>query len=259
MTESELALLTRFFLFLLVFSRVAGMLLYLPVIGGRGIPLTARLFTALALALVTMSSALPAGISLPENLPAATLLMARELVIGLFLSVALLVFFSALQMTGDFIGRLGGVSISALFDPATGENVPVLSRFLYMLGITVFLLSGGLEGFLTGFMDSFQKVPPGDLFFSATGAVDTLVGLASAAMSLVVRMSAPIIITSLSLYLTIGLMGRAVPQLNILSIGLSCNTILVIAILFLTLGTCIRFFQQETNSVLEQIFSLAKI
>lgn len=253
MAEPELVLLSRLFLFLLIGARTAGMLFYLPIIG-RGVPPQFRLFITFALACAVFPLLSSTSGTLPDNILMGSLLLIREVGIGLFMSVALLIFLSVMQMAGDLLGRLAGISVSTLFDPASGENVPILSRFLDILGVTVFLLMGGLELFLAGFLDSFQMVPPGILTFSIAEIMDTLICLLQTSVNLLIQLTAPLLVTSLTLYLAIGIMGRAVPQLNIMSIGLSCNILLAFAMLFLCLGTMIRLFHTEMEMALQTIF-----
>lgn len=254
MSNSDFFILTRVFLFLLVFARVSGMFLFIPVIGGRELPKQIRFFGAIAFSLLIAVILWTTPLDLPENLLAASLAVAIEFLIGLTFSAAMYLFFSTLYMVGDYIGRLGGFSISTMFDPATGENVPTLSRFFFLAGVALFVSMGGMEAFLTGFIDSFQTLAPGQSAFSIH-VVDMLVSLLKSSMILVVKIAAPVTVSTLTVFFVIGILGRAIPQLNVMSLAFGLNSMLVLAVLFLGLGFSIRCFTDSFDSLFQTIFS----
>ena len=71
------------------------------------------------------------------------------------------ILFHAMTVAGELIGHTSGLSIAELFDPGLEDNLPLLSRMLYLMALAVFLAIGGHRLVLGGLLDTFQAVPPG--------------------------------------------------------------------------------------------------
>ncbi|MDO5553275.1 MAG: flagellar biosynthetic protein FliR [Planctomycetia bacterium] len=249
------ALQGQIFLTMSVFSRVAGLLLLLPVLGGRGLPLPARAFIALILTCVVVPVVWSKAADVPDGILDGVLILASEFLLGLAYSALLNLFFAALIMAGDLIGRMGGVAISTLFDPATGEELPVLSNFLLFAGLAVFVILGGFELFLTGFLDTFIDLPPGSVVYSPA-YTETLLAMLKSATVLAIRLAAPVIVSTTVVYLALGIIGRTIPQLNVLSLSFSGMSFILFGVLCLGMGSILYVFQHEVETAVTTIFSL---
>jgi flagellar biosynthetic protein FliR len=162
-----------------------------------------------------------------------------------------------MTLAGELIGRLSGLGIAEAFDPGLDENVPQFSRLLFLLAVCVFLLIGGHRMALAGLLDTFRAIPPGGgaLPRSLAEGLTTLVGQSFA---LGVRAAAPALCALLLAALTLGLIGRTLPQLNILSLGFGMNTLLAFAALALSLGAALWAFQGQIEPALETILDALK-
>lgn len=249
---TETFFLEKGFLFLLILARVTGFLSFAPVIGGRTIPRSIRAAEAAVFALLIFSTQFAlASPSLPGYL-AGTLFIASEYLIGLAVGAMLALLFSALALLGDLAGRLGGFSVSASFDPAFGESVPTLSTFLTLLGMTVFVLCGGLDAAVTGLLDSFSTLSVGKPLQTANIAA-ALTAAIQTAFELAFRMALPVIAATLSIWLAVGLLGRTLARLNTMSLGFTGNTLVALSVLGFGLAGSLRLFERELPNVLEMI------
>jgi len=228
----------------------------MPILGGQNVPRSLRLIGAVVFSLFIVPVLWHHPLSSPENLLVCSILIIREFLTGLAMGTFLVIFFSGLSMAGDLIGRLSGISLSGTFDPVMGEEISVTSKFILLTGMVLFILSGGLSQFVMGFLDSFQQLPPGSLL-----PVDSLwnlfLMLLISSFNLAVRLSAPVVIATLSLFLVIGFLGRTFPQLNLMFSAFSCNTLLTLALLHLGIGLILVTFQNEIvqqTQILFQVF-----
>ncbi|MDO4586815.1 MAG: flagellar biosynthetic protein FliR [Planctomycetia bacterium] len=246
-------ILIKSYLFLLVFARVIGFLLFLPVIGGRQIPRQVRLFWAIVFAAMITSLLGDLPISAFPQLWKMGMKLIAEFLFGLFISVGVLIFFSCLTIAGEIIGRLGGFSIASMFNSGFNDQKTAFSQFLILFGIVIFIIIGGLNILIAGFIDSFNNIPPGEASFQSNWTL-ILVQLLGLSIELTFRLVAPVIATSLLIFLVIGLLGRTFPQLNVLSISFSFSTLLTFCVLFLGIGTILLCFQQKISIFLQIIF-----
>jgi len=109
----------------------------------------------------------------------------------------------------------------------------------FMLTLVVFLGVGGHRVMLEGVRDSFEYLPLMTVGVDRT-LFDTLAGLLGGATVLAVRLAAPMLVTMLVVDLVLGLVGKTMPQMNVMAAGLTLRSmvgmVIVIAGLSLTSG-----------------------
>jgi flagellar biosynthetic protein FliR len=184
-------------------------------------------------------------------------LLGVEAAIGACLGLGVLVLIHGMTLAGELIGRLSGLGIAEVFDPGLDENVPHFSRLLFLLAASVFLCIGGHRMVVAGLLDTFRAVPPGSGVFPRPLA-EGLMTLVSQSFSLGVRAAAPALCALLLATLTLGLIGRTLPQLNVLALGFGMNALLAFAALALSLGAAVWVFQGQIEPALETILDALK-
>jgi len=244
-------------LFALVFARVAGLTMTAPIYGTNDVPLQVRVLLAAALALLIAplewhGATVPVG-SLVHFLT----MLGVEAAIGACLGLGVLVLLHSMTLAGEMIAQASGLGIAEMFDPTIEENVSHFSRLMFLAAVTIFLCIGGHRMVMAGLLDTFQTIPPGSAAFpgSLADGFTTLVGIS---FSLGVRVAAPVVTSLLLATLVLGLIGRTLPQLNVLALGFGLNSLLAFAALGLTLGAAAWAFQDQIQPAMETIFDALK-
>ncbi|MDR0610778.1 MAG: flagellar biosynthetic protein FliR [Planctomycetaceae bacterium] len=244
---------SRVLVFTLVLTRISGIVMMSPVIGGSDIPVQVRALFAFTLTLLIMPSQWFVTIAEPPNLTAYAILIAAELGIGLSLGLGLTLFFTGAAMAGELIGQIGGLTASQIFDPISGDQTPLLSRLFQYLAVTVFAAVGGLHILVTSLLDTFQTLPPGEAAFQPTIAY-SLVTILGLSFNLSIRIAAPVIVAVLIAMLVMGLLGKTLPQLNLMAVGFGINSVIMFAVMALSLGAGIWCFQERIDDVFQLLF-----
>lgn len=240
-----------------VFARVAGLVLVAPIYGGGAVPLQVRLLLAAGLTLLVAPAQWHWTVA-PFNGPLDYfVLLGVEAAIGACLGLGVLILIHGMTLAGELIGRLSGLGIAEVFDPELDENVPQFSRLLFLIAVCVFLCIGGHRMVMAGLLDTFKAIPPGSglLPRSLAEGLTTLVGQS---FSLGIRAAAPALCALLLATLTLGLIGRTLPQLNVLALGFGVNALLAFAALALSLGAAVWAFQGQIEPALETILEALK-
>jgi flagellar biosynthesis protein FliR len=249
MSSLESLLVGRFLLFTLVLARTGGLVMTAPIFGHRAIPLRVRVLLAVALSLLVTSVSL--GTSLPpiDGLGALGLLLANEALVGALLGIGVSILLSGVQVTGQLAAQLSGVSLGEVFNPESGENISAISQLFTMLVLAVFVALGGHRLMTESLLDTFAWAPPGhaNLGHSYT---EVLSGIVSQSFSLGIRAAAPIAVALLISTLVIGLISRTLPQLNIMAVGLGLNSLVVLGLLFVSVGVVAWTFEEPMVDVL---------
>ena len=239
--------------FVLALCRVGGMFLFAPLFGSSRIPKRVR-----GLLAVTLTVGLIGGIAAPPRLPATTLEatvgIAGELAFGVAMGMVLSFVFVAAQWAGEIIGQQIGFNIAETFDPQYGSASSVVGDLYYMLTLVVFLAVNGHIQIVAGLHDSFASMP---LLSVGVGrpVFDVVIGAFSSATVLAARLAAPVMVTMLVVDLTLGFLGKTIPQLNVMAAGLSIKAMVGIAVLAagVALYTTPNVVRQAVEASLETV------
>src|SRR5262249_36218988 len=105
----------------------------------------------------------------------------------------------------------------------------------FMLTISVFLIMGGHREMLLGVGASFQSLPLLSLGIDRN-LLDTLTGLFMSCTTLALRLAAPMLVTMLVVDLALGCIGKAMPQMNIMTAGLTMRSLIGLVVLVVGLA-----------------------
>jgi len=205
--------------FVLVVFRLAGMALYAPLFGSARIPRRIRLMFILILA-----AGVAPGVRLPQAFPDTTwglaLGIGGELAFGLAMGMVMSFVFVAVQWAGEMIGQQMGFNVGEVFDPQFGGQSSAGGDLYFMFTLDDFLLINGHRGMISSVRASVDALPL--LSVGVTPDVFTLLlDLFRAATVLAFQIAAPVLVTMLIVDLVLGLIGRTIPQMNVMSAALS--------------------------------------
>ncbi len=242
-------------LFVLVLSRVSGLMALAPVFGSQDVPLRVRGFLAVFLALVISPLKWQATFAAPRSLLDLALLLAEEACIGLMLGAGILILFAGIQVAGQVIGQMSGMALADVFNPALDSNLPLFSHLLFYLTLALFVITNGHLQVLAALLDMYEVLPlaGGVLFASFGQIVSTLTHVLSESFVLGIRASAPVMVALLLATLVMGLISRTLPSLNIMAFGFGLSTIVTLVSLSLSLGGVAWVFQDALPEVLNAL------
>ena len=205
--------------FVLVVFRLAGMMLYAPLFGSTRIPRQVRVMMLLVLAAGITPGIHPPAM-LPETPWGLALGIGGEMAFGLAMGMVLSFVFVAVQWAGEIIGQQMGLNLGEVFDPQFGGQSTVMGDLYLMFTLVVFLLIRGHHSMIRGVRASFDALPL--LSVGVTHDVLTLLlDLFHATTVLAFQLAAPVLVTMLVVDLVLGLIGRTIPQMNVMSAALS--------------------------------------
>lgn len=212
--------------------RIGAFLLASPVFGGRFVPLPVRVVASVVLSLpIILTVDLPAMDVLAS--PAAIPLILAELAIGLSAGLVLTILFGAASLAGDRIATAAGLGFAAQFDPSAGGQTPVVSQFFGMTLLVVFLSLDGHLAALRILLDSYRIAPPGTAIApAALIQAGLMAGGRMFALGLQIMM--PCVGALLLINITLGVLTRSAPQLNIFSLGFPVTMTATIILLYIT-------------------------
>lgn len=204
--------------FLLTLTRISLVVFLLPFFGGDYIPATVKAALTLVLAMAVWPQLSFPGAFFPAHPLNVAVMILGEVVLGMVMGLCVSFIFAGIQTGGEIMGFQMGFTMMTLADPATGNQASITSNLLHMVTLIVFISMNGHLHLLRALADSFALVPPGGVHVGGQLAASVL-DLSAGIFTLAVKIAAPIITALLMVELTLAMMGRAAPQMNLLTLG----------------------------------------
>jgi len=232
--------------------RIGAMLIAMPVIGTRLVPTRIKVIMTMVLSVLV----LPLLPELPrvEALSLHGLFISmQQILIGLSMGFTMQLVFGALMIAGEAIALGMGLGFASMVDPTNGVNVPVVSQFFIIIGTLLFLALGGHLMLIQLVVSSFESLP-----ISPTGVGrDSFWALFAWGSQMFIGalwIAIPALISMLVITLSMGVMTRAAPQLNIFSVGFPVTMFMGFIILLLVLPG----FLPRINQLMLQAMQLSQ-
>ena len=234
-------------------TRILALIASAPVLGNQQFPLTAKIGLGVLLTML-VAPTLSAPPDVSPGSAYGMLLLAREILIGIGMGLAIRVVFVAVNMAGDMIGLQMGLGFAQFYDPQSSAQVPVVGQFLGLLATLVFLSVNGHLLMIATLVESFQNVPPEATLSLAAGSM-ALVQWGSMIIQAAVQLSLPLIAVLLITNSALAVLTRASPQLNIFAIGFPITLGVGFIALLLVLPYMVpgfeRLFEQGLQAMLK--------
>ena len=223
--------------YLLPLFRIAALVSIAPIFGARFVPVNIKVAISVVLTVLVVSVVPQTAPIEPLSLGGATAIF-QQIIIGFAMGFSMLLVFSVFVTGGQIIALSMGLGFATMVDPQNGAQVPVLSQ-LYQLMVTLaFLAFNGHLILMEVLVDSFTVLP-----ISSTGlTVESfwqIVSWGSYLFQGAVALALPVIAALLVVNLSLGIIMRASPQFNILSIGFPITLTLGFIVILITLPTFI--------------------
>ncbi len=196
--------------------RPGAAMLAAPLFGMRGLPVQIRIILALLVAVAASGRiAVPeAGMVSLEGVA----LLAGEVVAGFALGFSLQLGYAAALIAGEYIAAIMGLSFAATADAGGAGSVPVLSSFLSVVTLLLFLAADGHLLLIAATVESYASLPPGGVPVSDLG--EAVTGFGSQMFAAALSIALPVGFATLLVQIAMGLLARTAPQLNLFAVGL---------------------------------------
>jgi flagellar biosynthetic protein FliR len=204
--------------FLLTFVRISAAIAPMPVFGARGVPSQTKIALALLLSLIVLPLTAEPANGVSTNLLVFASLVGSEILVGLSIGIAVMLVFQGLEMGATLVGIQMGFAIAEVFDPLTGGRVATVDQFYRIVATLVFFAVNGHYLVIQSLLHTFDVVPAGTADLTLI-AGDRVVPFFTTLFVVAIRVSLPVVAALVLTDLALALVGRTVPQMNILVVG----------------------------------------
>ena len=241
MPHELFALYMKLPVFMMVFARLAGLIMFQPILGALSIPMRIRAIFIIGLSALVTPFVHSAGV-MPHTLFGLAIALGGEMLLGMLVGLVVAICFVGVQMGGTLVAQESGLAFGQIADPSTGEQMAVLSAVYVQLTGVVYLIVGGHRALLSVCLDTFETIPLlGETGLAQAGA-DMLVDALTVGGAVAIRVAAPAVLTLFLVNMALGFISRTVPQLNIVTIGFSLKALIGFVIMAISLPSAMMAF-----------------
>ncbi len=239
--------------FLWPFLRIGALLLAAPIFGARSFSVQSRILLSIALTWL-MLPLLPAIPVVSPLDPPGMLMALQQVGIGVAMGFIMHLVFGATVLMGQTLGMSMGLGFAQAVDPQNGTQVPVVSQFFLIVATLVFLSMNGHIVLISILLDSFQTYPITAVGY-AVESTQLIAMWASRMFASALLMALPVMTAVLLVNLSLGVITRSAPQLNIFAVGFPIAIMVGLVMLMLALPV----FLEQLVSLFEEAFEFLRI
>ncbi len=251
--------------FLLATVRCFALLMTLPLFSMRNVPTVARLALALYMSYIVLPQAdySAYGAAMDANAIFTMrffLLLAGEALLGIITGFFVSIIFSAFSTAGQFFAFQMGFSASEVYDALSQVENPLMGQYLNLIAMLVFMQTRWFQKlFLGALVSSFKTLSAFSIVRDMQGGVlaQTMMRSLSDLFAASLVIALPLMGTLMLITVSVGILSKAAPQMNLLSEGFPVMILTAFFILTALMPSMIDAFTRgfETGfSRLEQLF-----
>lgn len=205
-------------IFFLVLTRVMAVIIHIPNLGGQTIPTQIRIGLGLVLAALLVPWT-PLGVEVESMaLLAFAAAILKEIIIGTLIGYAAILTFAVISIAGETMGIGSGFGSDRIFNPAIEQSVTPIGQMFVIISMLYFMTINGHHMAIVALQKSFTMIPVNTPLPSFS--VDTLLRSTAQLISVGIQIAFPIFAALLLADITLGLLSRVAPQVQVFFLGL---------------------------------------
>ena len=246
----------NFAAYLLVFARISGIFITAPIFNNSALPARFKVIFSFFVALLVMPLLVQNQVfTIPNALLPYFFDAFVEVLIGLCLGIIMNIFFATIQVAGQMIDTQVGFGIVNVLDPQTGTQIPLIGNFVQLIFILVFLATDMHHLFLNAVIDSFDIVKLNQAVLQPSMGLFVL-QLIVDMFEMAFKIAAPLIMATVLIDVSMGMLARTMPQLNVFVLGIPLKLAVGIFMLSIFLPTYIYILKVACRDLFSNIYKM---
>lgn len=247
----------KYMIFLMVFIRMCGMILFNPLFGRKNIPVNIKMGLSFFTAMIITNTITGVDIQFAGMLD-FMLAGLKELFVGFTMSFIAHMTLSSALVAGELADLQLGVSMSRVYDPSSNTSMPLTGTIFNLLFVILFFAGNGHLTLIRILALTFKVMPPGNHYFNAESG-EFIVSLLANVLVLAIKLALPIIAIEMITEIALGILMRSVPQINVFVVGIQFKVIIGLIVIILILPQAANLFDYQINQMFDNIQKCIKL
>lgn len=244
--------------FLAILARVMGAMVFAPIFGNVTVTRRVRIMLGIGVALI-LYTAYPYTPLNYTTFIGYTVIVVKELVVGLTLGFTANMVLTIINAAGQFIDRELGFSMVSNFDQTFNTETTISAQFYSMLVMILMLVLNLHYYILSALSDSFTLIPLGNVTIDTGELYDTMIGYITQYFIIALRISLPVLIAIMLLNVVLGVLAKTAPQMNMFVVGIQLKIFVgfgVIAVTLPFLSTITGYLYEQMQKVVMDVLQV---
>ena len=230
-------------------ARIMGCLGLAPLFNNRAIPNQVKIGMGLMITFVILP-VLPPMPQVELGSAAGLLIMAQQILIGAAIGFAMRIVFSSIELAGDLIGLQMGLGFAVFYSPNSNANLPVLAQIFGMYALLMLLAMNAHLMIIDVLVRSFEFLPV-QLGLGQGINIAGMTRVAALIFAMGLLLALPLVVTLFIVNLSLGILTRTAPQLNLFAVGFPVTLGLGIFLVSVAMPTIGFMIQQILDRAIE--------
>ena len=242
-------------IFLLVVVRISGIFIFSPFFSSQNVPTIMKIGLTFTFGFL-LALSLPGGIEIADQ--SMVILIVKEFMIGLIIGFIAYAFLTSFYVLGQVIDMKIGFGMANVFDPQNKIQVPLMGNFYYIIAFLFLLMLDGHHIIIKALIDSYDFIPIGTFSYSED-VLDIIVNSLAQAFDIGFRLSFPIVAIIFLTDILLGIMAKAIPQMNVFVVGMPLKVFIGLAVILVTMPIFYSSINEIFDLIVNDIYHLLKL
>ena len=243
--------------FILVFIRISTFLILVPIFFPKGTPNTLKVAFTGIVAFILLPMVDYSSIGVINSNYTLIASITGEIVTGLTLGFITNLCFFSIRMAGQLIDFQIGLSMVNLFDPSSNSSTTIIEHLLYWTSLVMFLIIDGHHILIKALAESFNIIHLGK-FILTNESIMIIIKAFIEFFAIGLKIAIPIVLIILMTDITLGLVSRTVPQLNVMVLGLPVKILVGLTTIAFALPLLLKMIMTSFNTLPDVLKGLYK-
>jgi flagellar biosynthetic protein FliR len=231
----------HFKVFLLILVRMNAMMSMAPFYSSGALPFRIRTMLSVLITIVIFPIVAGSTYNVPSDMGGYTVLVLQEVMIGLLIGFLVAVIFAAFQLSGQYFAVQIGFGINEVIDPLAQVSIPLIGQLKNLIALLVFLAIGGHHFMIKAIYRSYELAPVMNIDARMNeNLMKWLMYSFSGMFVVALKISLPIVATIFLISVSMGILAKAAPQMNIMMLGFPFKIVVAFGVMILITPLMIR-------------------
>jgi flagellar biosynthetic protein FliR len=230
---------------------MTGMIMFNPFFGRRNVPTMVQLGLSFFLG-VALLGVVPPPETIQPDLLAFLPFVAIELAVGMVTGLLMHMFLSIFVIGGDIMDMQMGLAMAKAFDPGTNASISLSTQFLNIMFILIFFLTNSHLTLIRYAALSFRIIPVGAGRISAD-ALYYVPEMMIVMFLFGIKLALPVLLVAVITTMSVGIIMRVVPQINIFVLQIQIKLALGLFMLFVMIPVFANFIDNLIMHLYDRI------
>lgn len=243
--------------FLLVLSRISGMIATAPLFSTFPIPAQLKAgFCALVAFIMYPFIVAHSNFNIPQDLLTMAIYVFKELAIGILIGFCASLIFVGVQIGGQLISMQMGLTIADTIDPVTRQSTPVIGQIYLYTASVIFIYINGYHWLFESLYGSYGNIPIGMDFGFSSQFVEKILFFTGQIFNIAFKLIMPIFGLLFTIDVALAFISKMMPQMNVFMVSIPLKIYIGITLMVIFLTTSGAFLAATITNFLDYIKSM---